>query len=320
MTTTTLLVLARGGHFTGAMLLFALPFFAGWIVRPALAGAAPETWSAGAPFDRMLMTWFRGALLLEALSGAAWFWLVAAQMSGTPPWSMPGTDDLNAVLWQTQFGRLWLGRAVALAILAAISMFAPRGSDSLFGKDRFWRGWLLFVSGALLMSLAWAGHAAAGIRDPNVHLVADMLHLLLGAVWPTGLVPFALFLRHAGRAGQALPIESTLAAIQRFSQISLAAVFILVTTGLVNAWLLVGSWAALFDSTYGRWLLLKVAVTGLMIGLGAWNRFVRLPRLAVASDDTLRYAALRRNVVAEAALAGVVVLIVGVLGMTPPPQ
>jgi putative copper resistance protein D len=259
-------------------------------------------------------------LLLEALTGAAWFWLVVAQMNGTPPWSLPDSQDLSAVVWQTQFGRLWLGRAVALAILTAITTFAPRGPYFFFGKDRFWRGLLLLVSGALLMSLAWAGHAAAGIYDRNLHLLADTLHLLLGAIWPAGLVPFALFLRHACRAGEALPIEPARAAIQRFSQTSLAAVFILVATGLVNAWLLVDSWPGLFDTLYGRWLLLKVAVTGLMIGLGAWNRLVRLPRLAVAPDDTLRYAALRRNVVAEAVLAGAVVLIVGVLGMTPPPQ
>ena len=36
---------------------------------------------------------------------------------------------------------------------------------------------MLAVSGALLAALAWSGHAAAGIHDRNVHLLADTLHL-----------------------------------------------------------------------------------------------------------------------------------------------
>jgi putative copper resistance protein D len=285
-------------------------------MRPALAGAGPEALGGCRRFGQALMKWFWGALLVETLSGAAWFWLVTVQMSGAELRSMPGVDDLNTVLWQTQFGQLWLGRSVALAVLFAITAFASRRSFFFFGKDRLWGGLLLAVSGALLMSLAWAGHAAAGIYDRNAHLLADTLHLLLGAVWPMGLAPFALFLHYADRTGRTLPMELTV--MQRFSQTSLAAVFILVATGLVNGWFLVGSWPGLFDTVYGRLLLAKVAVVGLMIGLGAWNRFVRLPELIVAPEAATRYLALRRNVVVEAVLAGVVLLIVGVLGMTPP--
>ena len=63
-------------------------------------------------------------------------------------------------------------------------------------------------------------------------------------------------------------METALAVIRRFSQTSLAVIFILVATGLVNGWLLVGSWPALFETVYGRLLLVKVTLTGLMIGLG----------------------------------------------------
>ncbi|MCE0498673.1 MAG: CopD family protein [Methylacidiphilales bacterium] len=319
MTITTLLVLARSVHFAGALLLFALPFFAGWTLRPALAGKAAETSGGCGRFGRALMKWFWAALFLEALSGAAWFWLVTVQMSGAELWNVPGSDDLGAVLWQTQFGQLWLDRAAALAVLFALTAFAQRGGFFFFfGKSSFWNVLILALSGTLLVSLAWAGHAAAGIYDHNAHLLADMLHLLLGAVWPMGLLPFALFLRHADRTGRTLSRE--LAVMQRFSQTSFAAVFILVATGLVNTWLMIGSWSGLFDTVYGRLLLAKVAAVGLMIGLGAYNRCIWLPGLAVAPEDAMRYLGLRRNVVAEAVLAGVVLLIVGILGITPPPS
>ena len=42
-----------------------------------------------------------------------------------------------------------------------------------------------------------------------------------------------------------------------------------------------------------------------------------MPRLALAPEPAMRYVVLRRNVVVEAALVGVVLLIVGIMGMTP---
>jgi putative copper export protein len=313
MTTTILLVLARSAHFAGAMLLVALPFFAVWVARPALAGAKPETREG---LDRDLRRWFWSAFLVEALSGVAWFGLAAAQIGDSPPWSLPDPGDLNALLLQTQFGHLWLGRATVLIVLFVFAAFAPGRLFCLF-EENGRRGALLLAPGTvLLVSLAWAGHAAAGINDRATHLLADTLHLLLGAVWPVGLVPFALFLRQAA----AWPRDVALAVTRRFSQTSFAVVFLLGATGLINGWLLVGSWSALVGTGYGRWLLAKVAVTLLMIGLGAWNRFVRLPQLAVAPEGASRYSLLFRNVVIETALAGIVLLIVGVMGMTPPPQ
>ncbi|HUB66444.1 MAG TPA: CopD family protein [Candidatus Methylacidiphilales bacterium] len=320
MTMTVLFVLARSGHFAAALLLFALPFFVAWIMRPTLIRAAPETPRIYEAYGRVLMKWFWAALLIEALSGAAWFWLVTLQMSGDPLWSLPASDDLQTVLWQTQFGQLWLGRAVALVVLCILTALASRGSFFFLGKGPLLGGLALAVSGTLLASLAWAGHAAAGINSRTTHLLADTLHLALGAVWPVGLAPFALFLRYAGRAGQAWPVMAVLAAVRRFSETSFVVVLVLVATGFVNGWFLVGSWAALFSTLYGWWLLAKIAVTAMMIGLGAWNRWSKLPALLAAPEDSTRYLSLRRNVIAETMLAGIVLLIVGIMGMTAPPQ
>jgi copper resistance protein D len=65
-------------------------------------------------------------------------------------------------------------------------------------------------------------------------------------------------------------------------------------SGISNSWLLVGSIHALFTTRYGWLLLVKLALFGVLVGLGARNRFViktKLTRVLVDSD----LLALRRS-------------------------
>ena len=141
-----------------------------------------------------------------------------------------------------------------------------------------YRNWLaLAVSTSLLTTLAWAGHAVAGIHNHVLHLAADILHLLLGSIWPGGLVPLGCFLWEANQENQPWVGGSQTGTLQRFSQFSLVTVFLLLITGFINGWLMIGSWIALFTSTYGQLLLVKVLVVFLMIGLGTYNRLCVLP-------------------------------------------
>jgi putative copper resistance protein D len=256
-------------------------------------------------------------LILEAISGGFWFWFVTADMSGQSPWGILDPADLSTVLWQTQFGRLWLGRAVVAVVLGLTFFFVSRRKTFLLpGPSLF--NWLIpALSGVLLITLAWAGHAAAGIHYQALHLLADILHLVIGSIWPAGLVPLAGFLWQSDRRTQMLPADREIKALQRFSQISLIAVLTLLATGLINGWLMVGSWEALVTTTYGRLLLGKVLVVGIMIGLGALNRLHLLPQIQAAP---VMFQTLRRTILAESCLAGVVLIIVGIMGMTAPPS
>ena len=51
----------------------------------------------------------------------------------------------------------------------------------------------LAVAAAVVGGIAWSGHGATG-PAPLWHRAADVLHLLIGAVWPTGLLPLAVML------------------------------------------------------------------------------------------------------------------------------
>jgi copper resistance protein D len=310
--TTALLVLARTLHIGSAMMLFALPYFMLVILRPLFTADRVGSYDS---FCRGVIKWLWVALILEAVSGFVWFWFVAAQMSEQSPWGIPDAADLNTVLWQTQFGRLWLGRAVIGAALGVALYFVSRRKTVLPSGPALLN--CLVISGCLLISLAWAGHAAAGVHHHLLHLLADALHLLVGAIWPMGLIPMACFLWRIDRRNQILPTDQDIEVLQKFSRISLIAVLFLLTTGFINGWLMVGSWEALVTTTYGRLLLGKVLVVGIMICLGAVNRLYFMPRI---ENAPILFRALRRTVVAESCLVLVVLFIVGTLGMTSPPS
>ena len=89
---------------------------------------------------------------------------------------------------------------------------------------------------------------------------------------------------------------------------------------------MVGSFRALLTSAYGQILVSKLILFFAMIGFGAWNLFLLKPRLAVElttvnvvqEKSVVRF--LLRNVLWEVSLGTAVILIVGLLGITPPPM
>jgi copper resistance protein D len=299
------LVLARTLHIGSAMMLFALPYFMLVILRPAFSVAAIENYSS---FCRKMTSWLGIALMLEAISGVVWFWLVVAQTRNQSPWDVPGLADFDAALWQTQFGRLWLIRGVMEVAFGLTLYFVARGGTLLSSGFSLLNWILVTLSGDLLVTLAWAGHAVAGIHRQILHLMAVIPHLLVGAVWPTGLIPMAYFLWSMKKRGKPLPAGREIEILERFSQASLIAVLILAATGSINGWLMIGSWENLIGTTNGRLLLGKILVVAIMIGLGAFNRYHLMPRI---HDVPVLVRTLGKTVVAESCLALVVLFIVG---------
>jgi putative copper resistance protein D len=211
-----------------------------------------------------------------------------------------------------------------LAILGAFLLLRERDSD-----DRDWVALRLegaILAAALLATLTWVGHAGATEGPERViHLAANSLHLLAAGTWLGGLLPLVLLLGHARTATSAALGPAVADAVRRFSAVGLASVATLVVTGLVNAWMLVGSVAALVGTAYGQLLLLKLVLLLPLIAIAALNRVHLKLRLLIAQatrgDGAQRLLTrLRRNVIGEAGLGGAVFLVVGLLGVTPPAQ
>ncbi len=126
----------------------------------------------------------------------------------------------------------------------------------------------LSVGGAVLavgIAATWAmtEHASVGIQ-PGLAMPVDVAHLLAMAGWIGGL---AALLTALYRTSGIEPV-----AVRRFSRIAFGCVCVLVSTGVYQSWRQVGSWHALGTTTYGRWLLVKVALVAGMVGTAWFSR------------------------------------------------
>ena len=89
---------------------------------------------------------------------------------------------------------------------------------------------------------------------------------------------------------------------------------VLMATGIINSWNLLGGPRDLVTTDYGRLVLLKIGLFVAMTGIAAANRFHFTPQLPAASA----LQALQRNSLAETGLGLCVLLFVGALGTLSP--
>ena len=308
--TTDGLIVARAAHFGSCLALFGVLAF-----ERLVAVAEPRGSAVGRAGYEARRRWVSAlALPVILVSGIAWFVLVAMAMSGEPP-----DGAMLKVVWeQTLFGAVCHWRLGFWGVTAAGAAGFGFGGARPALRNKL--GWFeLAGSGFLLGSLAWAGH---GLEGPAWHLLADVGHLLAAGVWPAGLLPLALRLREL-RGGEEPERGAALAAlVQRFSLVSLVSVGALAATGFVNGWILVGSWANLWEQPYGQWLLAKVILFGVAVAIGAVNLLRLSPRLRAAgapeSAKERAAARLRGNVWVELALGMLIVMVVAVLGLMQP--
>jgi putative copper resistance protein D len=312
------LIWARAVHFAATLSVAGVAFFLLFIGEPAFRAADKDEPIADIVRRRLAgIAWL--GLALAVLSGAAWLLLRSAQMTERPLAAMWSEDFVSTVLLETDFGNVWLARSVLIALLA-VALYASYLSAA--PQSQWTRAAALACAAALVGTLAFAGHAAAGSGvEGLVHETADVLHLLAAAAWVGALVPLAVLLGAAAsdrsEASLAIAREATL----RFSTFGIASVAIVLATGIVNTWELAGSVPALFGTDYGRLLLVKIVLFLVMLSVAGVNRLQLTPWLVRETDAAVRQRALRQlrnNSLIEASLAAVILLIVGVLGTLPP--
>jgi copper resistance protein D len=307
------LVWARFLHFAATVSLSGLVIFHAFVGTPALAAPGVDAATVRLVGPRLArLAWASAALAV--LSGAASLAVQTAAM-GERPLSDLWSDGLVAtVLLDTDFGHVWLLR-LALLVLLAAALRPPYFSAP---APAWRRGAALALAVAFVAALAFAGHAAAGDGVEGViHQAADVLHLVAAAAWVGALVPLAIALAAPKDGGSSLAIART--ATLRFSTLGIVSVGTVLATGIVNTLELAGTVPALFGTSYGRLLLVKIALFLAMLAIAAVNRMRLTPQLAaggVAVGPALRQ--LRTNALAEAVIGAVILFIVAMLGTLPP--
>jgi putative copper resistance protein D len=237
---------------------------AGALATPALLHDASSGWAARRARRCRLL--FTASATTALIADLVWMWLQAISMTESPPFAaLLGAGD---IVTGTGFGRAWLVATLALAAGLALASACR------------YRAFPLRALGVVLAVVATAqacmGHAAA---DGIGWLVPTMaVHRLATGLWAGSVFAAALVVLN----GSPDAVDVVRHA-RRLSTLATAALAGVVLTGAASAWhALGGSLAPLAPSTASSWsvaLEVKLALVGVAIALGGFNRFVVMPSL-----------------------------------------
>lgn len=225
------------------------------IVR-RLARHAGRGSGSGADLGRYLTRLARVLPLLLLLALALRLWVqTAAAFGQSEAWIL---ENLRVIAFESRWGRGWRLQVFAAAIMLAAGAVRR---DAL--------RWPLFYAGSLGLVLAMPllGHAAGSWSRHLMHVT----HNLATALWlgTLGVITIASW-----RPWARSSVDGLVAA---FSPIALASAGAAFVSGVVAAWVYVGSWPALGTTSYGRVLTLKLLGVAVIVACGWTNwRAVRV--------------------------------------------
>jgi putative copper export protein len=174
-------------------------------------------------------------------------------------------------------------------------------------------------------SIAWAIAGIAtlvvmlgGLITTKIGQVVNPIHVFAASMWIGTL--FVLV-----TAGITTALGSTMQSsergpavallVNRFSTIALWSAGVLALTGVITAWIHLGSISALWTSIYGKTLIVKLCLVAIVFGLGAYNNQRLKPSLG--TEEAGRR--LTRSATFEVAIATLVLIVTAVLVNLPAP-
>jgi copper transport protein len=214
---------------------------------------------------------------------------------------------MRTMAMETRWGSVWLTQLGAGVIALMGFVIASRRRSV---------GWLIAGASCAVLSVtpALAGHAGASERLQTVSVLTDTLHVIGAAGWLGSLLWLVVvgLVMHPeageGRARVALLVRA-------FSPAALSFAALVTATGVVSAWLRLGSVPALWGTSYGQVLLLKLAVLAGVAGTGLYNWKRVQPALGTeGATDRLSHSA-----TVELSIGLVVIIVTAVLVAMPTP-
>lgn len=218
-----------------------------------------------------------------------------------------GTIVIGGGTWiedLTASTRSSLIRLVAGALMFAGFMgFKPLISETWCPSHRLTIGVFGIVVGAL--SFATDGHTVSR-GNALINASLDVVHVLAAGVWVGGIVGLFVLTLLRRRGLETAPLAPT---IVRFSTVATLSIVTVAAAGVGMSFLVVDTVGDYFTTSWGRLLLLKVALVAVAAGLGAYNHFVVVPALEVDPADDVMVSRARRTVSAEAGILLAVTLV-----------
>jgi len=306
--TPTLLV-ARWISFLAAMGAIGLFVLRSVVARP-LVGRVPGTRL------RAVSRSFWSALVVALVAVPGYVLLATAKFALRP---VSDVATLVPLMRASAFGRGWLDFELMFALFAVAAGAAlwldrpERPRRSVAALLALWGA--LLAAGASLLAPGAAGHAAQ--TAPRALSVAlDWLHLAAGSVWIGGLVGLLVLWRSlpAVRRTAGLAV-----CVPRFSNTAFLSVLVLIGSGTGAALIHLPTFASLWQTSYGKAILVKVALLAAALLLAAVNLLRTRPALRANDVAPGTAILLRRLVSGEAVLVAGAIFAAAVLSSLPPP-
>lgn len=234
-------------------------------------------------------------------AGIAAFVVRASNALQLPLGELP-FGDLQPFAEKTRFGIAFLVMTVGFGVVAALLLVG-------WILDRPGLRWPALALSLLLASgLSLSGHQAT---EPNASVAAqaaDWLHLVAASIWVGGVAALA-FLVWPGAP------ELRRRTFLGFARLAVGLVALMVVAGGFLAYVRLAEPADLWQTEYGRFLMLKLGLVAVALAWGAFHHFVVRPRLAAGRQPDAG-----RSLVGEAAVAFAVLLAAAILtNVSPPP-
>lgn len=254
-----------------------------------------------------------GLYAVKALAIAALLRLYAQSFSMGGAWAILDGAMMATMLGGTVWGWGWLLQ-VGGVIIAAVGFSRARRAHTSSSS-----GWWLATLGVLMLAVtpALSGHAASVPRYTFLAITSDAIHVIGAGGWLGSLlfvvavgIPAALRLAEEQRG------PAVAALVNAFSPTALVFAGITAATGVFVAWLHVGSIPALWQTTYGRTLLLKLGILSLVAASGVYNWLIVKPTLS----RVMGAHRIGQSARVELAIGALVLAVTAILVATPTPM
>jgi copper transport protein len=297
------------GHVTGGAFAFGIGI--------APAGTTPQPAAPPPSILNVVARWIF-YVGLSGLIGAAWVWGIAfptvpsggarvltvgwlISMLGLVALAESQRADAGATFGQllsTGVGRALAWRAGAILLAGTALAIAFRVPEK---RRRSALNVVVCCVLAAIFAHVIAGHAGASTGVWRwAKVLFQWAHMSAAAVWLGGLAALLIGLRGGSIGANAV-------AVRRFSSVAGVALFAVIATGAARAIDEVGTWALLLTTTFGRLVIVKIALLLALAALGAVNRYRHVPAVPRS------LAGLRRVGATELTIATAVFAVTGLL-------
>ena len=260
---------ARTVHDLSAALTIGALVLGVWLVAPEPKRSLEELTGTR---HRLVRLGFAAAVIW-GFSSAAVIVLTASGVSGLRIGERGFGASVVSFVSQTDLGRE-LGLSLALVIVAANIAFMASGVVAA--------AWAAVISMLAVLPVGLGGHAAGSLDHVN-STDSLAIHVVAVCLWVGGLAALVLVARDLG--GQLPTVAS------RYSTLAGGCFVAVAATGVINAWLRLGSLNSL-ATTYGTLVVGKIAAL-ILLGMVGWtHRQLTLRRIGADRRWFLRLAAM----------------------------